>query len=74
MENSNIYRSDKIQKISMKKSSNRGARPQYIDELFKKYDYKEIKPRNIQSMTRNKTICLSVIKEVYNKICNWVNN
>lgn len=47
-------------------------RPSYVDDLFKKYDYEDIQPKSIQTMTKNTVLCFSVIKEIYFKITNWV--
>ena len=59
----------------MHNNFNNNSRPSYVDELFKKYDYEALDPwKKVQNRTKNKVVCLSVIKEVYNKICNWVNS
>ena len=58
----------------MKRKRKLSSRPDYVDNLFKKYDCEDIQPKSIQTMTRNRALCFSVIKEVYNNICSWVYN
>jgi hypothetical protein len=49
------------------------SRPRFVDELFRKYDYEEIDPwKKIQNRTKNKSLCLSVIKDIYNKLTSWI--
>jgi hypothetical protein len=48
---------------------NRFNRPEFVEKLFENYDYNDLDPWNrIQNHTKNKNLCLSVIKDLYNKI------
>ncbi len=50
------------------------ARPLYVEELFRKYDYQNLDPwKKVQNRTKDKSLCLSVIKDVYNKITSMFN-
>lgn len=48
------------------------SRPQFVEDLFNKYDYQDIDPwKKVQNRTKDKSLCLSVIQDVYNKIKNF---
>ena len=48
---------------------NRFNRPDFVEKLFEAYDYSDLDPWNkIQNHTKNKNLCLTVIKDIYNKI------
>jgi hypothetical protein len=47
------------------------SRPQFVEDLFKKYDYQDLDPwKKVQNRTKDKSLCLSVIQDIYNKIKN----
>jgi hypothetical protein len=47
------------------------TRPQFVEDLFKKYDYQDLDPwKKVQNRTKDKSLCLSVLQDVYNKIKN----
>ena len=48
------------------------SRPLFVEELFRKYDYQNLDPwKKVQNRTKEKSLCLSVIKDVYNKIVSY---
>jgi hypothetical protein len=54
---------------SMKNLKSKSSRPAFVNELFKKYDYENLEPwKKVQNRTKDKSLCLSVIKDIYNKI------
>jgi hypothetical protein len=56
--------------------TNRNLRPQFLDKLFKKYNYEDIEypDKKIQNNTKVKALNLGVIRDLYSKLCNWINN
>ena len=56
--------------------TNRNTRPPFLDKLFKKYNYEDIEypDKKIQNKTKVKALNLGVIREIYSKLCNWINN
>lgn len=50
---------------------NKFNRPAFVEKLFESYDYNDLDPwKKVQNNTKNKNLCLSVIKDIYNKIIN----
>jgi hypothetical protein len=58
----------------LKSKTPSNSRPAFVDELFRKYDYQDLDPwKKVQNRTKDKSLCLSVIKDIYNKITNIFN-
>lgn len=48
---------------------NRFNRPDWVEKLYDNYGYSDLDPWNkIQNHTKNKNLCLTVLKDIYNKI------
>jgi hypothetical protein len=50
-------------------------RPAFVENLFKKYNYEDLKYKEDKqhNNTKVKVLNLGVIKDVYSMICNWIN-
>jgi hypothetical protein len=50
------------------------SRPAFVNKLFKKYDYEELElpGKEVQNRTKEKAFNLAIIKDLYNKITNWI--
>lgn len=58
-----------------RKSDKANTRPDFVNDLFNKYDYQDLDPweRKVQNRTKDKSLCVSVIQNIYYKLSNLFN-
>jgi hypothetical protein len=60
--------------LELDRSAIGSSRPAFVERLFKKYDYEELElpGRKVQNRTKEKAFNLALIKDLYNKLTNWI--